>query len=319
MPSAHIAGRNTVRRKAFGPRRGLLMRAAFRRADGLRRPRTAPVRVPPDPREPDDGRGPPPRPRGDIRDRTHRGGPGRAVAARRALFRPARARPRRDRGVQTESDLRVEDGIEISLPLWRRLAGGRRYYRWSEIRDVYPRSYEVAGSFLSPFASSAGTLVHTGLGLETHDGGRLLIRFTPGSIRAFRSESQGYIEAMAVIRDRFARRGEPMVRTAKRFSNEQVLELQAHAREPLVPIAGVFLAFFLPPSIVAAVLVTLPGAGFGLTPGVRASPIALALVPPAASMARTLRQSERRNEILSELAKYQEHLREGAGAAESQP
>src|SRR2546428_6307766 len=91
-----------------------------------------------------------------------------------------------------------EEGIEISLPWWRRLAGDRRYYRWSEIRDVYPRSYEVAGSFLSPFASSAGTLVHTGLGLETHDGGRLLIRFTPGSIRAFRSESQGYIEAMAV-------------------------------------------------------------------------------------------------------------------------
>src|SRR5438445_2828220 len=107
MPSAHIAGRNTVCRKAFGPRRGLIMRAAFGRADGLRRPRTAPVRVPPDPREPDDGRGPPPRPRGDIRDRTHRGGPRRAVAARRALFRPARARPRRDRGVQTESDLRV--------------------------------------------------------------------------------------------------------------------------------------------------------------------------------------------------------------------
>ena len=212
-----------------------------------------------------------------------------------------------------------EEGIEISLPWWRRLAGGRRYYRWSEIRDVYPRSYEVAGSFLSPFASSAGTLVHTGLGLETNDGGRLLIRFTPGSIRAFRSESQGYVEAMAVIRDRFARRGEPMVTTAKRFSNEQVLEMQAHAREPLVPIAGVFLAFFLPPSIVAAVLVTLSAAGFGLTPAVLIIALALALVPPAASMARTLRQSERRNEILSELAKYQEHLRERAGAAESQP
>jgi len=122
-----------------------------------------------------------------------------------------------------------------------------------------------------------------------------------------------------VIRDRFARRGEPMVTTAKRFSNEQVLEMQAHAREPLVPIAGVFLAFFLPPSIVAAVLVTLSAAGFGLTPAVLIIALALALVPPAASMARTLRQSERRNEILSELAKYQEHLREGAGAAGSQP
>src|SRR5256712_9225213 len=129
-----------------------------------------------------------------------------------------------------------EEGIEISLPWWRRLAGERRYYRWSAIRDVYPRSYEVAGSFLSPFASSAGTLVHTGLGLETNAGGRLLIRFTPGSIRAFRSESQGYIEAMAVIRDRFARRGEPMVTTAKRFSNDQGFEMPGHAREPLVPV-----------------------------------------------------------------------------------
>src|SRR5437899_562608 len=46
-----------------------------------------------------------------------------------------------------------ENGIEISLPLWRRILGERRYYAWSEIRDVYPRSYEVAGSFLSPFAS----------------------------------------------------------------------------------------------------------------------------------------------------------------------
>src|SRR5947199_8698616 len=118
-----------------------------------------------------------------------------------------------------------EHGIEISLPLWRRMVGRPRYIPWSDVRDVYPRSYEVAGSFLSPFASSAGTLVHTGLGLETNDGGRLLIRFTPGSIRAFRSESQGYVEAMAVIRDRFARRGEPMVTTAKRFSNEQVLEM----------------------------------------------------------------------------------------------
>ncbi len=219
-----------------------------------------------------------------------------------------------------------DHGIEISLPLWRRLAGERRDFRWSEIRDVYPRSYEVAGSFLSPFASSAGTLVHTGIGLETNDGRRLLLRFTPGSIRAFRSESRGYLEAMAVIRERFARRGESMVTTAKTFSDEQVLEMQAQARDPLVPITGVFLAFFLPPAIVAGILVVLFAAGFGLTPAVLVAAVAVALVPPAASMARTLRQSERRNEILSELAKYQEHLRERAetaggnpGSAESQP
>ena len=212
-----------------------------------------------------------------------------------------------------------ENGIEISLPLWRRIVGERRYYAWSEVRDVYPRSYEVAGSFLSPFASSAGTLVHTGIGLETNEGFRLLIRFTPGSIRAFRAESRGYLEAMLVIRSRFARRGEPMVQTAKTFSDDRVLEMQAQAREPLVPITGVFLAFFLPPSIVAAILIALSVARVELTPGILLVTLAIALLPPATSMFRTLRQSERRNEILSELAKYQEHLREGGEAIRSAP
>ena len=209
-----------------------------------------------------------------------------------------------------------EEGIEISRPLWRRLLGGGGYYPWAAVRDVYPRSYEVAGSFLSPFASSAGTLVHTGIGLETKSGRRILLRFTPGSIRAFRAETRGYLEAMAVIRDRFARRGQPMVTTANPLSDDRVLEMQAEAREPLVPIAGVFLAFFLPPAVVAAILLILTTARIELTSAILVAAIAVALLPPAASMARTLRRSERRNQILSELAKYQEHLRENAEASE---
>ncbi len=207
-----------------------------------------------------------------------------------------------------------EDGIEISLPLWRRILGERRYYAWSEIRDVYPRSYEVAGSFLSPFASSAGTLVHTGIGLETTAGRPLLIRFTPGSIQAFRAETQGFVDAMTVIRDRFARHGARMVTTARAFSDAEVLAMQARAREPLVSIVGVFLAFFLPPSIVAAILLVATAVHAELTTPLIGIALAIALFPPAASMARTLRQSERRNALLSELAKYQEHLREDAGA-----
>ncbi|HKW43305.1 MAG TPA: hypothetical protein VJP06_03875, partial [Thermoplasmata archaeon] len=140
-----------------------------------------------------------------------------------------------------------EAGIEVSVPLWRRILRQPRYYLWSKIRDVYPRSYEVSGSFLSPFASSAGTLVHTGIGIETKEGRRLLVRFTPGSIRSFRAESQGYVEMMRVIRDRFARHGESMITTSKTFSDQEVLEMQARARQPLVRIEGVFLAFFLPP------------------------------------------------------------------------
>src|SRR5213083_2080780 len=199
-----------------------------------------------------------------------------------------------------------EHGIEISLPLWRRMVGRPRYIPWSDVRDVYPRSYEVAGSFLSPFASSAGTLVHTGIGIETKAGHQLVIRFTPGSIQAFRADSRGYVEAMAAVRDRFARHGDRMVTTARALSDEEVLAMQARAREPLVSIVGVFFAFFLPPAIVAAVLLIASAARVALTPIVITAAVVVALLPPAASMNRTLRQSERRNDILSELAKYQE-------------
>ncbi len=205
-----------------------------------------------------------------------------------------------------------ENGIEISLPFWRRLLGQPRYLMWSEVRDIYPRSYEVAGSFMSPFASSAGTLVHTGLGIDMADGRHYLVRFTPGAIRAFRSESRGFSEAMMVIRDRFARHGESMVTTAKSHSDAEILSLQARAREPLVSISGVFLAFFLPPAIVGTALLAATYAGMALTTPILVAALASALVPPAASMLVTLRRSEARNAILSELSKFQESLREQA-------
>ncbi len=207
-----------------------------------------------------------------------------------------------------------EEGIRITLPLWRRVLGDRRDFRWDEVRDIYPASYEVSGSFMSPFASSAGTLVHVGIGIETKDGRRRLVRFTPGVIRAFRAESQGYAEAMAAIRERFARRGQPMVTTAKRYTDEEVLSLQARAREPLVSIGGVFLAFFLPPTIVGIVFVGASALGVALSTPLAVVAILAALVPPGASMAATLRRSERRNAVLSELAKSQESLRERAGS-----
>ncbi len=203
-----------------------------------------------------------------------------------------------------------ENGIEVSLPLWRRLLGAPRDFRWDEIRDVYPASYEVAGSFMSPFASSAGTLVHVGLGLETKEGQRLLVRFTPGAIRAFRAESEGYLGAMGAIRDRFTRHGEPMVTSAKTFTDAEVLELQRTARQPLVSIAGVFLAFFLPPTIIGVVFLAAIALGAPITTWLALAAVVLALVPPAASMASTLRRSERRNEILTELSKFQESLRQ---------
>jgi hypothetical protein len=205
-----------------------------------------------------------------------------------------------------------EEGIEVSLPLWRRLLGTPRYIAWSEARDVYPASYEVSGAFMSPFASSAGTLVHAGLAIETRDGRRRLVRFTPGAIRAFRAESEGFREAIAVIRDRFARRGLPMVTTARPLTDAEVLAIQDAAREPLVSIGAVFLAFFLPPTIVGSLFVAAAAAGVPLTTPVAVGVVLLGLAPPTLSILQTLRRSERRSEMLGDLAKFQESLRDRA-------
>src|SRR2546422_4635855 len=109
------------------------------------------------------------------------------------------------------------EGIEVSLPLWRRLIGSGRTFAWDELANVYPASYEVSGAFLSPFASSAGTLVHTGIGLETVSGRRLVVRFTPGAIRAFRGETEGYSKAMQAVREVLRARGRPLVTNVRRY------------------------------------------------------------------------------------------------------
>src|SRR3989454_5769831 len=150
--------------------------------------------------------------------------------------------------------------IEVSLPLWRRLVGGKRYYPWEEVANVYPASYEISGAFLSPFASSAGTLVHTGIGLETVGGRRLVIRFTPGAIRAFRGETLGYSKAILAIRELFQARGRPLVTEVKRYTDEEVRAMAEEARQPLLGMASIVLAFLAPPILVAmAFLLLVPG------------------------------------------------------------
>jgi hypothetical protein len=196
------------------------------------------------------------------------------------------------------------EGIEVSLPLWRRVLGSRRFYAWDEVANVYPASYEVSGAFLSPFASSAGTLVHTGIGLETVAGECIVVRFTPGVIRAFRGETEGYVRAMEAVREVLRARGRSLVTRVQRYSDEEVKAMAERAREPLLGMSAIVLAFLIPPALVAATLLLL-GSG----------PVALgvatvgAALPPAASIALTYRRSRRRSALLSELSKFQESLR----------
>ena len=196
------------------------------------------------------------------------------------------------------------DGMEVSLPLWRRILGSRRYYAWDEVANVYPASYEISGAFLSPFASSAGTLVHTGIGLETVAGERLVVRFTPGAIRAFRGETEGYVLAMDAVREVLRARGRPLVTNVKRYSDDEVKGMAEEARQPLLGMATIVLAFLLPPILVAAVFLL-----FGGGPAALAVAVVGAALPPAISIVLTYRRSRRRNAVLSELSKFQESLR----------
>jgi hypothetical protein len=70
---------------------------------------------------------------------------------------------------------------------------------------------------------------------------------------------------------------------------------------------------------VILLLVLLQWARVSLDSLVIALVLMLAFLPPAVSMIRTLRQSERRNEMLSDLAKFQEHLRETPEATRDAP
>ena len=206
------------------------------------------------------------------------------------------------------------NGIEPSRPLWRRIAGGAAHVPWGDVRNAYPAAYEISGASMSPFASSAGTLVHTGLGLELADGRRLTVKFTPGSIRAFRGETQGFTFAMAAVREAFGALGRPLVTDVRAYTDEEVIAMAEESRQPLVGLPAIVFAFFTPPTIAAAVFYCLEFAG--VFPGALGTLLAasLAAIPPTASTWYTYRRSRRRNWLFGELAKHEEALRAGVAA-----
>lgn len=201
------------------------------------------------------------------------------------------------------------NGIERSLPAWRRLIRERAWLPWAEVRNVYPATYEVSGAAMSPFASSAGTLVHTGLGIETGDGRRCTVRFTPGTIRRFRGESPGFTYAMEAVRQAFAGLGRSLVSDVHAYSDPEIVAMHAEARRPLLGLDVIVYAFFLPPTIVAVALLAMNWVRVVPDPALLVAVFALGAIPPLASMWYTLRKSRRRNYLLSELAKHEEHVR----------
>jgi len=203
------------------------------------------------------------------------------------------------------------DGIEVSQPLWRRTLRGPRFFAFSEVKNLFPASYEVTGAFMSPFASSAGTLVHVGLGIETLRGERHVVRFTPGLLKGFRSESEGYQLAVEWLRRIYRDFGRPLVSEAASHSDADVQRMARQAREPLIPLTTIVAAFFLPPTLVALILAVIQGPGL-LPPPSLALALAVGGIPPGVAVYLTWKRSRRRNDLLTELAKHREFLRERA-------
>ncbi len=209
-----------------------------------------------------------------------------------------------------QSPLRLyEEGLEISLPLWRRLGGARRAYRYEEVVNLYPRLYYVSGAVLSPFAASVGTVEHLGLALELQDGRQVTLKFTPGIPEFARGEDKGYAMVVEELRDVFRKMGKPWVTKVHAYETEEINAMKREAARPLLPFWLIVLAFF-------ARVVLLPGLFFLLL--ALGSPIDLpqvalillvGLSPPAAMLYTSWRRSKRRHFYLKEISKYNEWRR----------
>lgn len=209
-----------------------------------------------------------------------------------------------------QSPLRLyEDGLEIPLPLWRRVVGVRRAYRYEEVVNLYPRLYYVSGAVLSPFAASAGTVEHLGLALELQNGREVTLKFTPGIPEFARGQDKGYALVVDELREVFQKQNKPWVTDVHPYETEEINAMKRKAARPLLPFWLIVLAFFAP-------VVLLPGLFFLLT--ALGNPIELpqlaliltvGLAPPVAMLAISWRRSRRRHYYLREVSKYNEGRR----------
>jgi Flp pilus assembly protein TadB len=109
---------------------------------------------------------------------------------------------------------------------------------------------------------------------------------------------------MEAVREVLRARGRRLVTRVPRYTDDEVKGMAERAREPLLGMAAIVLAFLLPPAIVAAVFLIL-----GSGPAALGVAVIGAALPPVILIALTYRRSRRRSTILNELSKFQESLR----------
>jgi hypothetical protein len=188
------------------------------------------------------------------------------------------------------SSLRIsEEGVAIPRPLLARAAGGRRFYPWSEIRAAVPRFYDVGFGFMSPFASSRGTLTERGIGLETADGRSWLLKFTPLKFQWMPPEGAPVERAMALLRERL-----PPPK-ARDYTAEEVERLERDANALLISFGWVVAGAFSAPVLLTLLVALLPAGALPLA--------ALgSLAPFGYVLWLSWSRGQRRHKVLNELA-----------------
>ncbi|MFQ5838190.1 MAG: hypothetical protein ACE5HJ_05345 [Thermoplasmata archaeon] len=202
-----------------------------------------------------------------------------------------------------------EAGLELPLPLWKRIPGFRGSYRYEEIVNLYPRLYYVSGALMSPFAASAGTVEHLGLGLEFKDGREAVLRFTPGVPRFSKGEEEGYRMAAGELRKIFQEMGRPWVIDVKDYSEAEVERMKRVAARPLMSFSVIVLAFFSPVAIIPLLYTALASPGAVLSPALLATIVILGVSPMLAMLLTSWRRSRRRHHYLKEISKFTEWKR----------
>lgn len=207
-----------------------------------------------------------------------------------------------------------EDGVELPLPLWRRLLGARRFYRVEEIVNVYPRLYYVAGALMSPFAASVGTVEHLGLNLDLADGREIVVKFTPGIPRFSQGQEEGYRLAAEELREVFRAHGRPWISRVRNYAAEEIDRMKRAAAKPLMPFSVIVLAFFSPVALLPLLYTALTALGVPLSAPAMALLVTAGVAPMVAMLLTSWYRSRIRHGYLKEIAKYTEWKRESQTA-----
>jgi hypothetical protein len=205
------------------------------------------------------------------------------------------------------TEFRVDErGIQLPVPRLLALLGRRQLVRFDEVRNAFLTSVEFTGAKLSPFASSAGTVLHIGIGIETKDGRTHTVRFTPSHLMVGTADPKLCLEAREAVRARLAETGRPLVTDPPEKDERALSAILEEAQRPLLPFPVIVSSFFVIPLLALLVLHSTAVAGIGPDPLRWALAGGIALAPAAAMFRAAFRHNARREAAINEIAKLRE-------------